>query len=279
GGNTSIDMSLGIGGANLALTLNNTATVSLPSSQQLAGITLNGSARLNLSGGASTVVQTGRLLMAPNAVLDLGSSSLVLAYAGASPYAGLNSLVHNGMVLGTGILTSIGTAALPATVGLVDNNMIHQTTWSGTTISDGVNFSQMILKGTYAGDTNLDGKVDQSDYLNVIANMGRVGATYFEGDLNHDGVVTADDLAIVSANLGAGGGGASGPPLLATPPASGPKVAASMARRIVPATEKLAAKPKPPAPRPAKLALHRASPAANTSASSRKRARCGGGRA
>ncbi|MFI5380362.1 MAG: dockerin type I domain-containing protein, partial [Tepidisphaerales bacterium] len=143
-----------------------------------------------------------------------GSSSLVLAYAGASPYPGLNTLVHNGALLGTGILTSIGTAALPATVGLVDNNLIHQTSWSGTTISDGVNFSQMILKGTYAGDTNLDGKVDHSDYLNVIANMGRVGATYFEGDLNHDGVVSADDLAMVSANLGAGGGGSSGPPLL-----------------------------------------------------------------
>ncbi|MFI5378941.1 MAG: choice-of-anchor Q domain-containing protein, partial [Tepidisphaerales bacterium] len=265
GGNTSIDMSLGIGGANLALTLNNTATVSLPSSQQLAGITLNDSARLNLTGGASTVVQTGGLLLSPNAVLDLGSSSLVLAYAGASPYAGLNSLVHNGALLGHGIITSIGTAALPATVGLVDNNMIHQTTWGGTTISDGVNFSQMILKGTYAGDTNLDGKVDQSDYLNIIANMGRIGATYFEGDLNHDGVVTADDLAIVSANLGAGGGGASGPVLLATPPASGPKVAASMASKIAPAGQKPAARPKPPALRPAKPALHRATPTAANS--------------
>ncbi|MFI5381575.1 MAG: choice-of-anchor Q domain-containing protein [Tepidisphaerales bacterium] len=250
GGNTPINTSLGVGGANLALTLNNTAIVSLPSSQQLAGITLNDSARLNLAGGGSTVVQTGRLLMSPNAVLDLGSSSLVLAYAGASPYAGLNNLVHNGALLGTGILTSIGTAALPATVGLVDNNMIHQTTWGGTTISDGVNFSQMILKGTYAGDTNLDGKVDQSDYLNVIANMGRVGATYFEGDLNHDGVVTMDDLALVAANLGAGAAFAAGPQLFANP-------ATSASPLIAKPAAKLAAK-KPVAKKPTPKPLHKA---------------------
>jgi len=34
-------------------------------------------------------------------------------------------------------------------------------------ISDGVDFGQVIVKHTYMGDANLDGKVDDRDYLNV----------------------------------------------------------------------------------------------------------------
>jgi hypothetical protein len=95
--------------------------------------------------------------------------------------------------------------------------MIHQTTWDGQTVSDGTNFKQILTMRTLVGDTNLDGKVDQADYVNIIANMGRVGTTYFEGDLNHDGVVTPDDLALVTANLGAGAAFAAGPQQVPNP--------------------------------------------------------------
>ncbi|MGA2498308.1 MAG: right-handed parallel beta-helix repeat-containing protein [Tepidisphaeraceae bacterium] len=278
GGTTTIDMSLGIGGADLSLTLNNTAVVTLPSSQQLAGITLNDSAQLDLTGGGSTVVQTGGLQMAPNATLDMGSSSLVVAYTGASPYAALNSLVNNGMILGVGIITSFGTAAFPVAVGLVDNNLIHQTTWNGTTISDGVDFGQIILKGTYAGDTNLDGQVDQSDYLNIVANMGSTSASYFEGDLNGDVMVTPDDFAIVSANLGAGASFAAGPALPAASPASADATMSAMpADTVSPMIETPAAevtKPivdvKKPAVKTVKPVVHAKTPVAKKSTKSIK---------
>jgi len=76
----------------------------------------------------------------------------------------------------------------------VDNATIHQTMWGGVPISDGVDFGQVIIKRTYAGDTNMDGQVNDRDFLNILANMGSVGQ-WLDGDLNHSGQVTADDLA------------------------------------------------------------------------------------
>src|SRR6185295_18229454 len=67
-----------------------------------------------------------------------------------------------------------------------------------------------------SGDINLDGRVNQADYLNVIANMGSSSGEWILGDVNRDGVVNVGDFAAVSANLGAGDG--AGEPLLLVSP-------------------------------------------------------------
>ncbi|MFI5381163.1 MAG: dockerin type I domain-containing protein, partial [Tepidisphaerales bacterium] len=128
--------------------------------------------------------------------------------------------VQDGTITGRGIVSSTAPVSPATTIGLADNAMIHQTTWDGQTVSDGTNFKQILTIRALVGDTNLDGKVDQIDYLNIIANMGRVGATYLEGDLNHDGVVTPDDLALVSAHLGAASAAVAGPQLAPAPVAA-----------------------------------------------------------
>ena len=118
-------------------------------------------------------------------------------------------------------------------------------------------FSQILIQSTVAGDANLDGRVDQQDYLNIIANMGRAGATYFEGDLNGDGAVTADDLALVSLNIGAGANMAAGPPLLAAPPpAAHAKTAAKPASAAAAATRRAVAKATKPVAQPKKPHPH-----------------------
>ncbi|MGA2496478.1 MAG: dockerin type I domain-containing protein [Tepidisphaeraceae bacterium] len=125
-----------------------------------------------------------------------------------------------GSVTGRGIFSSTAPVSPASTIGLVDNAMIHQTTWDGWTVSDGSNFKQILTKRALLGDTNLDGKVDEQDYLNIIANMGSTNAQWFLGDLNDDGLVTPDDLAEVTANLGAGTSLTAGPSLLAASPAN-----------------------------------------------------------
>ncbi len=64
----------------------------------------------------------------------------------------------------------------------------------------------LIFRYTYVGDVNHDGQVSPLDYMNVVANMGRVGATWFDGDVNLDGEVTPADLGLVRDHLGAGSG-------------------------------------------------------------------------
>jgi hypothetical protein len=103
------------------------------------------------------------------------------------------------------IMTSVtgGAPGHSTTLAAIDNQLVQLRGWDGATINDGVNFSQVLIKHTWLGDTNLDGKVTEDDYLNVIDNQGQPGQ-WFTGDLNGDGLVTVDDLAVVSQNLGAG---------------------------------------------------------------------------
>ena len=98
-----------------------------------------------------------------------------------------------------------------------------------------------------AGDTNLDGIVDQNDYVNIIANMGSTNSQWFLGDLNHDGNVTVDDLAEVNANLTLGPSFAAGPVLPPEPATSAKRAAHAAAPK--PAAKKPVAK-KPLAKRP-----------------------------
>ncbi len=147
--------------------------------------------------------------------LDLGDRDLVLNYTGASPYADVMQLVLQGRTGTQGITSSLAYqgGAYPTALAVVDNSMLHVIAWAGQTISDGVNFKQILLKYTYVGDVNLDGVVDQNDVLNPVAHMGMTNATWFDGDMNFDGIVSADDLALVMNHLGAGSGGTTGGPL------------------------------------------------------------------
>jgi hypothetical protein len=53
-----------------------------------------------------------------------------------------------------------------------------------------------------AGDTNLDGTVNFSDFSTVVTNYGKTKATWAMGDFNGDGTVDFNDFAITVANYG-----------------------------------------------------------------------------
>ncbi|MGA2496599.1 MAG: dockerin type I domain-containing protein [Tepidisphaeraceae bacterium] len=155
-------------------------------------------AAVTLDPGASPSILDG-LNLQGSATFDLSGNDLILKYTGLSPYSTFAQFIAQ-----RSIFTSEASPGATAAVALVDNAMLHLATWRGQSISDGVNFSQLLLVSTCAGDNNLDGVVDASDYYNVIANMGKTNATWFDGDMDGDGVVSAADFAIVTRNMGAG---------------------------------------------------------------------------
>jgi hypothetical protein len=70
---------------------------------------------------------------------------------------------------------------------------------------------QYIFKYVYAGDTNLDGKVNNTDLQNLVANYnqttnGNTGnlVTTFDGDFNSDGKVDSKDIGILVGNYNSG---------------------------------------------------------------------------
>jgi len=163
------------------------------------------------AGGPSAFLRTGSIAITGTGQLDLQRADLLLDYSGAAPMSQVVQYLHNGR-LGTGPrIVAAGTTpdGHPAALVAADNEQIHQTMWKSQTLSDGVNFSQVVIKYTYLGDTNMDGQVDQTDLFDVIGNMGRSGASVL-GDVNLDGIVTVADRALVLQNMGAGTGSGMG---------------------------------------------------------------------
>jgi hypothetical protein len=79
---------------------------------------------------------------------------------------------------------------------------------AGTALFDGVpsyNANDVYIKYTYAGDGNLDGKVDNSDYAIVDAfSPMQSGGLWALGDYDYDGKVGNSDYAILDGNTWAG---------------------------------------------------------------------------
>jgi len=58
---------------------------------------------------------------------------------------------------------------------------------------------------TYAGDANLDGKVNADDYFLIDRNHNTPSAGWLNADFNYDGVVNGDDYAFIDAAFAAQG--------------------------------------------------------------------------
>src|SRR6185437_2386164 len=71
--------------------------------------------------------------------------------------------------------------------------------WQGQTVGS----DSVLAMYTYAGDANLDGKIDADDYFEIDSNVNKPAAmmSYFHGDFNYDGKINGDDYFIIDANF------------------------------------------------------------------------------
>ena len=60
----------------------------------------------------------------------------------------------------------------------------------------------MLVKFTYGGDANLDGKINVDDYgrIDFNVNLGTTG--WYNGDFNYDGKINVDDYGIIDSTVG-----------------------------------------------------------------------------
>jgi hypothetical protein len=55
---------------------------------------------------------------------------------------------------------------------------------------------------TYAGDANLDGKINVDDYGHIDSSVVLPGVTgWINGDFNYDGKINVDDYGIIDSNV------------------------------------------------------------------------------
>ncbi len=176
-------------------------------------------AGLNLSAGTTAMVAappshadravliTNTLSIAPTGKLDLSGNDLIVTSGNLGTInALLGTGYNNGNWNGSGIassaaasdsthLTALGSILNNATGSPLFGSNASQGTFDGVSPAAGA----VLIKYTYYGDTNLDGKIDGSDYSRVD-NGYLHPATYTgweNGDFNYDSYINGSDYTLL----------------------------------------------------------------------------------
>jgi hypothetical protein len=166
----------------------------------LAGLSIAGAgSSANLLTGISDAASVlGALAVTAGGVLDVGDNDLVLRSGTVAAIAA--SLQSGGIIstlAGTGGPTSRNNYAA---VGLLQN---AEPTF-GTPLFPlfggiAVGTTDLLLKFTYLGDTNLDGTLDTADFNAVLNGFTNSLSGWANGDANYDGVVNGTDWSLFSS--------------------------------------------------------------------------------
>lgn len=160
---------------HLALDLRNGAHAVFRASQHLAALDIAEAATATMADDGGALLATRELTIAPTGKLDLRDNDLAVDYTGASPigssdgstYSGITGLIQSGHAQGAWTGPGIHTSHSDAATGLTTLAIAEATDilgiagsetalWNGQT----VDATTVIVKYTYGGDTNFDGRLE-----------------------------------------------------------------------------------------------------------------------
>ena len=164
-------------------------------------------------GNAAGTTHIGTLSVTTGATFDLTNNFAILDNTPIATVQGQIATAYaNGAWTGAGI-TSSSAAAVAANSG---NS--HKMALGYAVASDVNNFSSnpgftfggltpsstsVLIAYTLAGDANLDGVVNTSDFTAMATNFGGTAKNWVQGDFNYDGKVNALDFNAIAMNFGA----------------------------------------------------------------------------
>lgn len=179
---------------------------------QLRGgdLTINSGGRLTIAAGGGTFGTAAfTSITNPSGTIDLSDHDLIVNFNASSPIAALTSQIRSayngGHWNGAGITSSAAAYATNHGLGIAEASAILGSgggTFSGVNVDD----SSVLIKYTYFGDANLDGKVDILD-LGLLASHWQQAGGWYQGDFNYDGKIDILDLGQLATDwqLGATG--------------------------------------------------------------------------
>jgi hypothetical protein len=224
GATLRLDAADALGSASNPLTVSAGVT-QVNATQHVSTLTVNDGALAAMGAGGGKTLVLGQLALASAGKLDVSDNAVILRDAPAgswdgAAYTGAAGEIQRGRHGGTwdgagGIVTTDPSAAAAAglgslgiaTAGEILNLPAGATAmWRGETVTA----DDTLIAFTYAGDANLDGKINIDDYGRIDSNVGRNGSVFgwFNGDFNYDGKINIDDYGIIDSNIGI-----QGPPL------------------------------------------------------------------
>jgi hypothetical protein len=181
----------------------NGGTLTFLASQQLQSLTIGGGVTV-LAANGNRVLLTRNLTVAPGAVLDLNDNDIIVDYTGASQLAAIQALINTARNGGAWNLAGITSAA-------ARNNAAHNTTLgtmeagdyksiygpSATFDGQAIDSTAVLVKYTYYGDTDFNGKVNFDDYVRTDSGFNNHRSGWTNGDFNGDGQVNFDDYVLI----------------------------------------------------------------------------------
>jgi hypothetical protein len=180
-------------------------SLSLAASSYAHSLTLAGASSAALiaeTGTTKTALELDTLSLASTSTLNLTNGDLIVT---GVPLATINSQVASGFNAtgapwtGTGITSSTAAndsthlTALGVIQNIAPNGSAIYSNFDGTS----VNSSDVLVKYTYYGDSNLDGAVDGSDYTLIDNGFNNHLTGWYSGDYNYDGVVDGSDYTLI----------------------------------------------------------------------------------
>jgi hypothetical protein len=169
----------------------------------LASLAINTGGRATLpahgAGAVRALVVTGNPSIDSSSSLDLNDNAMVVK---GGTVAGVQASIAAGFQNGWQGLGGIssGSAALDPTgstaIGFGSNASLVRTEFAGVT---GLTSSDVLVKYTYFGDTDLSGSVTLDDYSLFLNGYQLNGNTWIRGDFDYSGKATLDDFTMLLA--------------------------------------------------------------------------------
>jgi hypothetical protein len=137
--------------------------------------------------------------------LDLSDHDLVIDYPSVSPLGTWTGSAYDditGMIAASRLRSSAASGSL-TTLGVAESSDVLHLSGSQTGLfsAQSVDSTSVLIRFTYRGDANLDGKINVDDYGRIDFNVPMHATGWFNGDFNLDGKINVDDYGIIDFNI------------------------------------------------------------------------------
>jgi hypothetical protein len=212
------------GGASVEVTTNASAT--FVTTQRLDALLVSGNALATMTPAGNRVLLTRSLSVSGGGKLDLNDNDFILDYTGSSQLAAVQALIN--AARGGGAWTGAGVTSTSAR-----NNPKHNTTLgvmeasgyktivnnsNATFAGEPIDQTAVLVKYTYYGDANFDGRVTFDDYVRIDTGFNARRTGWSNGDFNGDGTVNFDDYVLIDTAFNTQGASLSRAPRASTLP-------------------------------------------------------------
>ncbi|CAN5413941.1 hypothetical protein BH09PLA1_BH09PLA1_21980 [soil metagenome] len=203
GGETIVSTDLGTGTARPDVHLSD-ATLTVSTSQSISTLTADQNALVRIAPGTSSTVMVGTLQLdaLTGAKLDVADNSLMLFNASRPQVESLIRQARNGGAWdGPGITSSTAASEVDPRISMLavisGGEFLSLNGENATFNLFTVTATDVLVKLTYYGDTDLNNVVNFDDYARTDAGFNNTLTGWLNGDFDYNGVVNFDDYALI----------------------------------------------------------------------------------